>query len=531
MKKKRNIIIAILSILLIPLLIIISILLYNKHQEDELKKDILSHYGEIVKLNGNTFLYDKDNKNVVSVYKGLTLELDKVNDKIDEYFKLKNHDLYVKYSDVEKVNKLENYDIYNDLFKYPNKNYNVKMIDNSIFYQNDRKLFSKKIDDELNVVMEDESNYYVIYNEIIYQVKKEEVVKNEIKDKVSYLENLSVFYFDDFTDIDKKLAYLKEKEILSISPIDLQRFLNGNVELNKNSVLLFYNKDLDLSKIDTLGFDFYLEDDTDIKFKSGDSQINRNSKDYTWYKVNKNTTLNRFKDMVAGKKEVKVNSYSPNNSVAVLNYHFFYSSQNGESCNESICLDTSNFEKQLKYLKDNNIDTLTMQEYVDWIYGRKTLTRKSVLITVDDGAMGTDTHLPDLLDKYGAKATLFLISGWWPMSKYRTGNLEIQSHTHDLHHNNFERDGKKGIKTIMLSYDELMTDLGESVETVGTNLAFCYPFYAYNNTLVQAVKDTGFQVAFVGGNKKSTRSNDKYKIPRYIIYKNTSLNSFKNMVN
>ena len=197
MKKKRNIIIAILSILLIPLLIIISILLYNKHQEDELKKDILSHYGEIVKLNGNTFLYDKDNKNVVSVYKGLTLELDKVNDKIDEYFKLKNHDLYVKYSDVEKVNKLENYDIYNDLFKYPNKNYNVKMIDNSIFYQNDRKLFSKKIDDELNVVMEDESNYYVIYNEIIYQVKKEEVVKNEIKDKVSYLENLSVFYFDD----------------------------------------------------------------------------------------------------------------------------------------------------------------------------------------------------------------------------------------------------------------------------------------------------------------------------------------------
>ena len=531
-KNKRNIILSILGVVLIALLITLSILLYQKYEEDKLKENILSHYGEFVKFTKDSYLYNNEKEKIVNVYENLSLELDKISDEINDYFKIRNHDLYVLYSDVEKIKELNNYEMYNDLLKYPYKNYTVKLLDNAVFYQNDKKLFSKKIDESLKVVMEDENNYYVNFNDNVYQLKKDEVTKEELTEKVSYLEKLSVFYFDDFTDIDKKLSYLKEKEISSISPTDLQRFLNGNVELNKNSVLLFYNKDLDLSKIDTLGFNFYLESDTDIKFKSGDSQINQKTESFTWYKVNKNTSLNRFKDMVAGKKEVKVTvSSSPNNSVAVLNYHFFYSSQNGESCNESICLDTSNFEKQLKYLKDNNIDTLTMQEYVDWIYGRKTLTKKSVLITVDDGAMGTDTHLPDLLDKYDAKATLFLISGWWPMSKYRTGNLEIQSHTHDLHHNNFVRDGKKGIKTVMITYDELMTDLSKSVETVGTNLAFCYPFYAYNNTLVQAVKDTGFQVAFVGGNKKSTRSSNKYKIPRYIVYKNTSLNSFKNMVN
>ena len=31
----------------------------------------------------------------------------------------------------------------------------------------------------------------------------------------------------------------------------------------------------------------------------------------------------------------------------------FYDSSIGESCNESICLDVSNFRKQLQYLKDN----------------------------------------------------------------------------------------------------------------------------------------------------------------------------------
>ena len=72
--------------------------------------------------------------------------------------------------------------------------------------------------------------------------------------------------------------------------------------------------------------------------------------------------------------------YKP--GIAVLNYHFFYS--NGENCGQGICLNTSKFEEQLKYLKENNYKTLTMQEFVDWIYGRIELPQKSVLLTIDE---------------------------------------------------------------------------------------------------------------------------------------------------
>ena len=48
--------------------------------------------------------------------------------------------------------------------------------------------------------------------------------------------------------------------------------------------------------------------------------------------------------------------------------------------------------------------------------------------------------------------------------------------------------------------------------------------------LIEALKETGFKVAFVGGNRKASQNDNKYAVPRYVIYKGTSLNSFINMV-
>lgn len=46
-----------------------------------------------------------------------------------------------------------------------------------------------------------------------------------------------------------------------------------------------------------------------------------------------------------------------------------------------------------------------------------------------------------------------------------------------------------------------------------------------------AEKDIGFKMDFIGGNRKSFRGDNKYKIPSYPIYKNTTRDSFIKMVN
>ena len=66
--------------------------------------------------------------------------------------------------------------------------------------------------------------------------------------------------------------------------------------------------------------------------------------------------------------------------------------------------------------------------------------------------------------------------------------------------------------------------------TANLAVLFRYPFYQKNNTMIEALKETGFKVAFVGGNRKAKQSDNKYAVPRYVVYKGTSLNGFINMV-
>lgn len=214
--------------------------------------------------------------------------------------------------------------------------------------------------------------------------------------------------------------------------------------------------------------------------------------------------------------------------IAVLNYHFFYS--DFENCNQGICLNTKKLEEQFKYLNDNGYKTLTMEEFRAWMYGEIELPKKSVLLTIDDGAMGTGIHngnkLIPLLEKYQIHATLFLITGWWDINNYRSSYLDIESHTYDMHTEGLCSNVTRGAKMLCSSYEDAVNDLKKSIEITGSNTAFCYPFYAYNDQAINEVKEAGFKLAFAGGSVKATRNSNKYAIPRYPIYNNITLSTF-----
>ena len=220
--------------------------------------------------------------------------------------------------------------------------------------------------------------------------------------------------------------------------------------------------------------------------------------------------------------------------IAVLNYHFFYDPSLGETCDESICERVSDFKEQLNYLKQNNYKTLTMREFRDWMYGAIEIPDKSVLITIDDGAMGTGAHngnkLIPILEEYKMHATLFLITGWWDINNYRSEYLDIESHTHDMHTGNLCSGVSRGAQMLCSSNEQVLNDLKTSMGITKSNLAFCFPFYAYNENAIGLVKQVGFQLAFIGGGTKVSRATDKYHIPRYPIQKTTSLQTFINYV-
>ena len=88
------------------------------------------------------------------------------------------------------------------------------------------------------------------------------------------------------------------------------------------------------------------------------------------------------------------------------------------------------------------------------------------------------------VEKYDMNASLFLITAWWSRYKYESPNLEIYSHGHDIHLDNY---CKKGPRGYCLTKEELIEDFSLSIPLVDNNLAFCYPFYAYNDTIIDAL--------------------------------------------
>ena len=217
-------------------------------------------------------------------------------------------------------------------------------------------------------------------------------------------------------------------------------------------------------------------------------------------------------------------------SLAVLNYHFVINAQAGEDkiCDpSSICLFDTEFDNHMRYISENNIFSITMKELEMFIDGEINLPKKSVAITIDDGWF-VGRSIP-ILEKYNVMGTLFLIGNLAPVSDYASSNLEVHSHTWNLHNVSNCSTGRSPL----LCYDKEMViaDLKKSRESLNDTTYFCYPFYEYNDYTIECLKEAGFTMALTGGNKKVTKGINKYKVPRYVIYNTTTVADISNMIN
>ena len=213
-------------------------------------------------------------------------------------------------------------------------------------------------------------------------------------------------------------------------------------------------------------------------------------------------------------------------SVPAILYHFIY--LNGDnSCNDIICHSEEQIDSHFKFLADNNVFTLNTSEVLSFIKGEINLPKKSILITIDDGARA-ENFIP-FLEKYGLNATLFLVSSWYPVSKFSSPYLEIASHTHNMHTTGVCPTGQGG-GINCLPESEILNDLKLSRETLNNTKAFCFPFYEYSDYSINLVKEAGFEMAFIGGSTKIKKGIDTYKIPRYPILSSFGVDYISNLV-
>jgi peptidoglycan/xylan/chitin deacetylase (PgdA/CDA1 family) len=195
---------------------------------------------------------------------------------------------------------------------------------------------------------------------------------------------------------------------------------------------------------------------------------------------------------------------------------------------ENLFIKPSEFEKQLKYFKENGYETITFEDFDD--IGKY---KKPAMLTFDDGYVGTYTNMYPILKKYNMKATIFVISNMLYSKKYLnskqikemsdSGLVSIQSHTKTHAELKYAKIGKS-----------LTAELEDSKKTIFNitgkePFVLAFPNGTYNTKIMPEIKKN-YKYSLKKNGGIFQCGDDLYTIKRMAVYRDTSLKSIQSMI-
>lgn len=356
----------------------------------------------------------------------------------------------------------------------------------------------------------------------LYQKDNNEYIEKGLVYQDTYLNlydmeiTLDTKYFQ-IKDLDYYVEYdsvLKDEELLKDGRY--KNYLPFNENIITKDEFTLYRDDKEM-------YTFYLSMEFPIIIKNYDDK---------YYVEFDDMLLNIHKDDI---KEIikKENTKKKNQSkITTLAYHRVYDIN--EKCTDGyICIKKSSFDQEMKYLKDNNYLTLTMEEMYMYLKGNLQV-EKAVTLTFDDGYLYKSAN--DVLEKYQLNGTMFVISSHFnDLTQFKNiSSLAIQSHTDNMHRNYVCSGGNQGGAILCASKEEIKNDLTKSLEKLQVEpFALAFPFYDYNDKAISVLKSLGFKMSFIGRagqmGKATPNKTDLYKIPRMTVWEQSlmSFNTWK----
>ena len=239
---------------------------------------------------------------------------------------------------------------------------------------------------------------------------------------------------------------------------------------------------------------------------------------------------------------LKILKYLFEKEVPILMYHRLIKNADEKKIH-TIYLDINEFEKQLKYLKDNSYITITFKDLCK-IPKEERKNKKYIILTFDDGYKDNYDLLFPLLKKYNMKAVIYMVSdekyNKWDveasgekrfdlMSKnemlemYKSGLVEFGGHT--LHHPKLdtltEEEQRYEIEENKIYLEKI---LGEKL------YSFAYPYGIFDETSKKIAKELGFNYRIATDSRKFYIEDDLYQVRRIGIFSDITMSKFKRRV-
>jgi peptidoglycan/xylan/chitin deacetylase (PgdA/CDA1 family) len=232
-------------------------------------------------------------------------------------------------------------------------------------------------------------------------------------------------------------------------------------------------------------------------------------------------------------------SLFPRSVLPVLMYHRFLPGGG----DPDLCIPADHFANQLRWLKENDFRTLSLDEaFAAW--SRRSVHRRSVLLTIDDGFAADLEVAAELLLANGARAAVFVAPGLLGRQ------VELRHPAADLRKVSagtiVDADGLRGwcrqgfdvgshslghIDLTACDAARLAEETVESRQLLESILErevvdFCYPYAHHDSAARRAVAEAGYRAAYAG----EPPVDDIYAIPRMMVYPGDSPARFRRKV-
>ena len=203
--------------------------------------------------------------------------------------------------------------------------------------------------------------------------------------------------------------------------------------------------------------------------------------------------------------------------IPVLEYHMVAdtSPEDGWAYN----VPPEDFRDQLDYLREEGYTTISMLDYMKAKKGKAELPPRPVILTFDDGYESNYTTLLPILESYGMKATVYMVTNdiglpgyltWDELRDMQERGIEIGSHTAN-HQPLTEMDRSRQEEEMRLS--KLLLEWN-GIHTV---FSFSYPNGAYDSGMPELLEQNGYLTAVTGDAGLNTFQTDPYLLQRINI--------------
>jgi peptidoglycan/xylan/chitin deacetylase (PgdA/CDA1 family) len=184
------------------------------------------------------------------------------------------------------------------------------------------------------------------------------------------------------------------------------------------------------------------------------------------------------------------------------------------------------FEQQMAAIAASGVKVISMDDFLAWRRGERTIPVKSALITIDGGFVSAYTHGRPILKKFGFPWTFFVYLNyvgrggksvtWDQLRELRGDGVEIGSYTVSYKNLRDRGDLNDPAYGAWLR-EELITSktvISQQLRTPCRVLA--YPYGAYNGRVLEIVAEAGYEAAFSVAGRPLIYAGRRDQVSRYI---------------